>query len=146
MGNARIIHIEEIVFKGNTKKQNLFDRKISNNTTINHATIIRTEDDDIYGGELKDGKPHGKGILKYYHNGKAEGKYVGTFKDGKRDGEGKWQIRECSYEGEWKLDKFHGKGIYQYLDEVKQGYWFMGRFKHYLDEAADPCNYIEIIK
>ena len=58
MGNARIIHIEETVFKGNTKKQNLFDRKISNNTTINHATIIRTEDDDIYGGELKDGKPH----------------------------------------------------------------------------------------
>ena len=34
----------------------------------------------------------------------------------------------------------------QNLDEVKQGYWFMGRFKRYLDEAMEPCNYIEIIK
>ena len=30
--------------------------------------IIRI-DDDMYVGELRDGKPHGKGILKYYYNG-----------------------------------------------------------------------------
>ena len=41
-------------------------------------------DDDLYGGELKDGKPHGRGILKYFYNVKPDGKYVGEFKDGKR--------------------------------------------------------------
>ena len=82
MHNAKIIRIDENIFKGRTKERKLFDRKILNNvTTINNPTIIRTEDDDVYGGETKDGKPHGKGILKYYYNGNADGRYVGEFKD-----------------------------------------------------------------
>ena len=89
MHNAKIIRIDEDIFKGRTKERKLFDRKKSNNTTtINKPTIIRTEDDDVYGGETKDGKPHGKGILKYYYNGNADGRYVGEFKDGKRSGMG----------------------------------------------------------
>ena len=91
----------------------------------------------------KDGKEYGKWI-DYYENGQLL--IEDNYKDGKRDGEGKWIIDGCSYEGEWKLDKMHGEGTYKYLDEVKQGYWFMGRFKRYLDEAMEPCNYIEIIK
>ena len=51
--------------------------------------IIRI-DDDLYGGELKDGKPHDRGILKYFYNGKDDGKYVGEFKDGKREGKVTW--------------------------------------------------------
>ena len=149
MHNTKIIRIDENVFKGRTKERKLFDRKISNNvTTINNPTIIRTEDDDVYGGETKDGKPHGMGRLKYFYEGKAEASYVGEFKEGKRDGIGKWTLFDGTsfYEGEWKLDKWHGKGTYKYLDEVKEGYWFMGRFQRYLDEAMEPCNYIETIK
>ena len=88
------------------------------------------------------------GRLKYFYEGKAEASYVGEFKEGMRDGIGKWKLIDGTsfYEGEWKLDKWHGKGTYMYLDEVKQGYWFMGRFKCYLDEALDPCNYIQTIK
>ena len=109
--------------------------------------IIRIND-DIYGGELKGGKPHGNGRLKYFYEGKAEASYVGEFKEGKRDGVGKWKLFDETsfYEGEWKLDKWHGKGTYMYLDEVKQGYWFMGRFERYLDEVLKPCNYVETIK
>ena len=74
------------------------------------------------------------------------GRYVGEFKDGKRDGEGKWIIDGCSYEGEWKLDKFHGKGKLIRFDDVQEGFWFMGNFEcHYGDEVK-PCNYVEIKK
>jgi hypothetical protein len=104
MNNAKIIHIDENVFKENSNKNKL------NNSRINNITIIRI-DDDVYAGEVKDGKPHVKGIWKYYHEGKAEGRYVGGFKDGKRDGEGKWIMDDYSYEGEWKLDKFHGAKV-----------------------------------
>ncbi len=64
MHNAKIIRIDENIFKGRTKERKLFDRKKSNNvTTINNPTILRIED-DVYAGEVKDGKPNGKGILK----------------------------------------------------------------------------------
>ena len=145
MHNARIIRIDDNIFKGKTKEHKLFDRGITNNAAINIATIIRIEN-DVYGGETKDGKPHGKGILKYYHNGKAEGRYIGMFKDGKRDGEGKWEIKECSYEGEWKLDACHGKGKFINRGDVQDGWWFMGSFERYYGEELEPCNYIEIKK
>ena len=98
--------------------------------------IIRIDDSFLYGGETKDGKPNGKGILKYYSNGKCDSKYIGEFKDGKREGEGIWNMFDGScYVGEWKLDKFHGRGKLIYQDNVQEGYWFMGRFEcHYGDE------------
>ena len=145
MNNAKIIQIHENVFKDNSNIKKFFNKTKSNSSKINNITIIRI-DDDVYAGEIKDGKPHGKGIWKYYHEGKAEGRYVGEFKDGKRDGEGKWLIDGCSYEGEWKLDKFHGKGKLIRFDDVQEGFWFMGNFEcHYGDEVK-PCNYVEIKK
>ena len=48
MHNAKIIRIDENVFKGRTKEPKLFDRRVSNKSTINKATIIRTDDDDVY--------------------------------------------------------------------------------------------------
>ena len=87
---------------------------------INNITIIRI-DNDVYAGQIKDGKPHGYGRLRYFYEGKAESSYVGEFKEGNRDGVGKWTMFDGTsfYEGEWKLDKWHGKGTYMYLDEVK---------------------------
>ncbi len=145
MHNAKIIRIDENIFRGKSKEHKLFGRTIPNNTTINKATIIRIEN-DVYGGETRDGKPHGKGILRYYHNGKAEGRYVGMFKDGKRDGEGTWAIDECSYEGEWKLDVFHGKGKFIHHGDIQEGFWFMGSFECEYGEELEPCNYVEIKK
>ena len=147
MKNTKIIQIDKNIFKNNSTKHQFLKKKIANNSEINNITIIRI-DDDLYAGEVKDGKPHGYGRLKYFYEGKAESSYIGEFKEGNRDGVGKWTMFDGTsfYEGEWKLDKMHGKGTYKYLDEVKQGYWFMGRFKRYLDEAMEPCNYIEIIK
>ena len=136
MQNAKIIRVDQNIFRGKTKEHKLFDSRISNITAINNATIIRFEN-DVYGGETKDGKPHGKGILRYYHNGKAEGRYIGEFKDGKRDGQGKWIIDESSYEGEWKLDEFHGKGKFVNRGDIQEGFWFMGSFDCEYGEELD---------
>ena len=143
MLKAKIIRVDENIFRCKTKKHNLFARRVSNNATINNATIIQIND-DVYGGETKDGKPHGKGILKYYHNGKAQGRYIGEFKDGKRDGVGRWIIDESRYEGEWKLDEFHGKGKFIHRGDIQEGFWFMGSFECEYGEELEPCNYIEI--
>ena len=148
MHNAKIIRIDENIFKGRTKERKLFDRRISSNvTTINKPTIIRTDDDDVYGGETKDGKPHGKGILKYYYNGNADGRYVGEFKDGKRSGVGTYILFDgTTYVGEWFCDKFHGKGKFTYQGDIKEGHWFMGSFERCYGEELEPCNYVEIKK
>ena len=65
MNNAKIIQIDKNTFKNNSKKKVFLNNKISNKSKINDITIIRIED-DVYVGEIKDGKPHGYGRLKYF--------------------------------------------------------------------------------
>jgi len=112
---------------------------------MSNIQILRI-DGDLYAGEIKNGKPHGKGVLKYYYKGKPEGKYIGEFKEGRRDGEGVWFINGCRYEGGWKLDKFHGRGMLDTLGEIQEGYWFMGSFECYYGDELEPCNYLDIRK
>ena len=62
---------------------------------------------DAYEGEWKDGKMHGRGKITWY-NGNV---YEGEWRDGKRHGHGKktW-LNGDAYEGEWKDGKMHGRG------------------------------------
>ena len=68
---------------------------------------------DIYEGEFKNGDPHGKG--KYYHrNGNI---YVGDFVNDKADGKGIFYCNNGDrYEGEFKQDLREGKGIFYFSD------------------------------
>jgi len=68
--------------------------------------------DGKYVGEWKDGKRHGQGSYDIRAN---TYKYVGEWKDGKKHGMGtrKWDNRQ-EYEGEWKDDREHGKGYKTY--------------------------------
>ena len=60
-----------------------------------------------YVGELKDGKPHGKGTY-IWKNGT---KYEGEWKDGERYGQGRFTFTGGSmYVGEFKDGKKHGQG------------------------------------
>jgi len=55
-----------------------------------------------YTGQLKDGKPHGRGTM-VYPNG---AKYVGGWKDGMRHGQGIFTFSDgAKYIDEWKDDK-----------------------------------------
>jgi hypothetical protein len=106
---------------------------------VNNVEEITLEDGEYYRGQVKDGKPHGKGIIILKDGSRFEGK----FKDGKAfergvytwpDGAG-WEgelkndlpngkgIQTWSngerYEGEYKDGKFRGKGVYTWPDGAR---------------------------
>jgi len=66
-----------------------------------------------YNGDLNDGKPDGKGSLKY-ENGDF---YIGSWVEGKIEGKGTYQFQDGRrYEGEWADGKFEGQGKYWYTN------------------------------
>ena len=74
-----------------------------------------------YTGDLKDGVPHGKGVMNYPDGGT----YDGSFVDGKQQGKGKyvWPNGDV-YEGDWLNDKVSGKGTMKYANgDVYEGEW-----------------------
>ncbi len=92
-------------------------------------------EDGVYVGKLKNGKPHGKGILKYTNGSR----YVGEFEEGKYQGQGMLTCCDSStYEGEWEDNHMHGRGRLIIGDDVQEGFWFMGSFEcYYGDELKE---------
>lgn len=100
--------------------------------------------DDVYVGEWKKDKRHGKGIMTYasgaiyegeFKDGKISGsgrlthangeEYTGDFKDGKRSGYGvhKW-MSGAIYKGHWLNDERSGKGTEKFSNGDKyKGHW-----------------------
>lgn len=72
----------------------------------------------FYNGEWRDGKMHGKGLLKFLLGDKLEkATYEGQFENNQKSGFGKLITREGNtYEGQFKNDKKNGKGIFIYAD------------------------------
>lgn len=81
------------------KLPSVFSRNSSTQTTPPHQ-VMTFSNGNRYEGELREGKPHGKGIL--------------TFADGRR------------YEGEFHQGQFHGKGILVFPDQTR----YEGEFRH----------------
>jgi hypothetical protein len=87
------------------------------------------QNDDKYEGEIKNGKPHGKGILK-----KSNGDmYTGEFRDGYFHGQGTLTFLSGTvYLGEFKHDEWDGYGIYNKVDGTKYcGEWKKGYMHGY---------------
>ena len=79
-----------------------------------------------YKGDVENGKPNGLGVIINTN----KGKYVGEWKDGKKQGQGtftygkgKWEGEK--YEGEFKDGYRHGQGTYTWSDGDK----YVGEFK-----------------
>jgi hypothetical protein len=80
---------------------------------------------DKYAGDVKDGKPHGKGLMKYFSSGVAT--YNGDFVDGNAHGQGtKVWTNGNKYEGQFVNGHAEGQGRYQKLD----GSYMSGIFKN----------------
>ena len=83
-------------------------------------------EDGVYVGKLKNGKPHGKGILKYTNGSR----YVGEFEEGKYQGQGMLTCCDSTtYEGEWEDNHMHGRGKLIVEDGVQDGFWHMGHYE-----------------
>jgi len=78
--------------------------------------------DGKYQGGIKNGRPHGQGILN-----SSIGKFIGEFKNGLTDGFGMFHyIDGGKYIGNWKNDNSDGQGIFF----TANGNVFIGKFKN----------------
>ena len=92
---------------------------------MNIYEILLVED-GVYVGEIKKGKPNGRGVLKYYNGSK----YVGEFQEGKCQGQGMLTCCDgTTYEGEWEDNHMHGRGKLVSYDYVQDGFWHMSDYE-----------------
>lgn len=79
-----------------------------------------------YEGEIKDNKPHGKGITFFNHNDAFKRKmYSGEWRGGFMDGKGiLTYVNGDTYDGEWKDNMRNGKGEYKFASgNIYNGDW-----------------------
>ena len=85
--------------------------------------MVITIEGTIYKGDFKNVVFNGFGEIEY----SIGGKYLGEWKNGKRDGYGIVVFPDdgSTYEGEWKEGLPHGKGIITTIDKKKQEVQFI---------------------
>ena len=88
---------------------------------------------DYYVGSVVNEKPNGLGIMIYVTDKEIEGdtekKYIGEWKDGKRNGRGTYtdSIVKYKYEGYWMNDEQHGWGTEICGNYKYKGEWVKGK-------------------
>ena len=98
-----------------------------------------TKDGKILKGFFKNGKVINGSSIMYYGDGNndylnfdEECVYEGSYRNGKRDGLGKFRmINGDVYEGEFRDDFYNGKGIYKW----NNGLIYVGKFRENLKEG-----------
>ncbi len=81
-----------------------------------------------YVGEIRNGKPHGKGILYYKESDEKERTiYDGEWRNGIQHGKGilKWK-NGAKYEGDWDNGEWNGEGTYYF----EEGHIYTGGWKN----------------
>lgn len=112
---------------------------LSEGTSRNHSdgeNVKKTIEmpEGSYTGFVKNGKPHGEGVLLY----KDGGKYTGEFKSGKRSGHGEMVEADGSvYVGTYKNDQKSGEGTYCFPD----GKQYKGSFSHDLFDGRGEMSW-----
>jgi hypothetical protein len=92
----------------------------------NQQQSITFPDQTRYEGGVRDGQPHGRGIMVFPHGDV----YDGEFRDGKRNGRGTYTFRDgTKYVGEFGDDEYNGRGVLTYPDGTRQeGTWVNGTY------------------
>ncbi|MBA3721736.1 MAG: hypothetical protein H0W88_04980 [Parachlamydiaceae bacterium] len=103
------------------------ESKINTSTEKTKSQLTHTGEQPLlieggsYIGELLDGKPHGKGSVKF-----ENGTYTGEFANGEFCGEGEYIINDIHYKGTFKVGN-HFLGVAEYKDGKKiEGEFFDG--------------------
>ena len=116
----------------NWKSGNIFEGELVDNKLHGNGYMIWNDKNEKYTGRWENNLQNGLGIHIWYDNKLGNNKffrdrYVGQWKDGKREGYGKFFYSNGSiYEGYWKNDKKEGFGILYVYDRNK----IIGVFKN----------------
>ena len=116
----------------NWKSGNLFDGELVDNKLNGNGYMVWNDKNEKYTGRWENNLQNGLGIHIWYDNKLSNNKffrdrYAGQWKDGKRDGYGKFFYSNGSiYEGYWKNNKKEGFGILSFQDRTK----ILGAFKN----------------
>ena len=116
----------------NWKSGNLFDGELVDNKLCGNGYMVWNDKNEKYTGRWENNLQNGLGIYIWYDNKLGNLKffrdrYVGYWKDGKREGYGKFFYSNGTiFEGYWKNDKKEGFGIYYFQDRTK----ILGVFKN----------------
>jgi len=85
------------------------------------------KDRAIWSGNCPGGKKEGHGVVQWYEHGQAIDRFEGTFRNGKRDGFGRYEwTPEASFEGHYANDVPHGFGTAILMGESFSGIWKNG--------------------
>ena len=129
------------------KSGNLFDGELIDNKLNGNGYMIWNDKNEKYTGRWENNLQNGLGIHIWYDNKLSNHKffrdrYVGQWKEGKRDGYGKFFYSNGStYEGYWRNDKKEGFGILSFQDRTK----ILGTFKNdILEKNLQEKNSINI--
>ncbi|AFM13012.1 Ankyrin [Turneriella parva DSM 21527] len=103
---------------------------------------VLTTKQAIYKAEFKLYELHGLAEIEY-----ASGsKFVGMYKNNKRNGKGTYTSSQGSYSGDFKDDKYHGKGVETFPDGIKyQGIYKNGE-RHGPGVYTTPDGRIDIVE
>jgi hypothetical protein len=87
------------------------------------------KDRAVWSGTCPGGKKEGRGVVQWFEHGQAIDRFEGTFRNGKREGFGRyvWNT-EASFEGSYLNDLPHGFGTARLLGETFAGNWKNGCF------------------
>ena len=125
---------DEGVLKGKCrikwKTGNIFEGELVNNKMCGNGYMIWYDKGEKYTGQWDNNLQNGFGIHIWYDSNQEmkyfRDRYVGQWKDGKRDGNGKFFYSTGNiYEGYWKNNKKEGFGILYFQDRTK----YIGNFK-----------------
>jgi hypothetical protein len=85
------------------------------------------EDKVVWKGACRAGRPEGRGEAQWFEHGHPIDRFVGTYRNGKREGPGYYTWNDqVSYEGTYANDVPHGRGTVRIGDVVLSGQWNKG--------------------
>lgn len=82
-----------------------------------------------WSGSCQNQIAQGRGVLQWFKDGHANGRYEGEFRDGKENGRGVFTAaNDDRYDGEWREGKQKGRGVWMGADGDRyDGEWRDGR-------------------
>ena len=85
------------------------------------------EDKAVWKGACRAGQPDGRGEAQWFEHGRPIDHFVGTYRDGKREGAGYYKWNDSvSFEGSYANDVPQGRGTLRIDDVVLTGEWSKG--------------------